>query len=478
MTTNGPYPTGYYNAGYTGSTTIYDNGSGSPYAWGTGSAPSLFSPDYVSNGTTYSGQCWGNGISPSAHNYYIEGDVPSYYDGATDLPFALLYYNPNAYAVGFQDVSGIIGKNVPSGSSLTVYTNTSADSIGTSPNTYGYPTDGTGTTPNYYRTIAVSAFGSNTFYSTPSAWSSPNYYDPAVNWYSSGSFSGVGGASSYILEHSTDGVNPDRYVNIGTLTTIDDDMLGEYNGLSWTSGAATITPTSYLPPAIIGARNGADGTGVPTWIIQDTQTTNGMPYLSFQDGNGNESLKIIGWYGNNATIYTEAGLNLEAASAVNLQSILSYLEIQADQGIYLDAGTSIYLNAPVIFQDTITSYNNTSLVALGVPILIGAGLRVSLGTSSTSIASYTPTSSTGQNFIINWSLSCKTSSTPTLTLTYTDPDAGTQSITLYNTAMTANQVVSGTITIVAKSSAAIAIHGTDSVASGDIYATATIKQEQ
>ena len=123
-------------------------------------------------------------------------------------------------------------------------------------------------------------------------------------------------------------------------------------------------------------------------------------------------------------------------------------------------------------------FSMLGLVGTGVPPIYGAGLNVSLGTTSTPVASYTPTSATGQRYIITWSLACKVASTPTLTLTYTDPNAGAQTITLYNTAMVTNAVANGTYPIVATSAAAIAIAGLDSVALGDIFASADIVRTQ
>ena len=124
------------------------------------------------------------------------------------------------------------------------------------------------------------------------------------------------------------------------------------------------------------------------------------------------------------------------------------------------------------------AFSMLGLSGLGLAPIYGAGLLISLGTTSTTVATYTPTSSTGQSFEIKWRLSCVTASTPTLTLTYTDPKAGAQTITLYNTAMTADSVASGSYPLVATSAAAITVAGLDSVAAGDIYATAEILQYQ
>jgi hypothetical protein len=124
----------------------------------------------------------------------------------------------------------------------------------------------------------------------------------------------------------------------------------------------------------------------------------------------------------------------------------------------------------------ITKYNNVNTAGLGTPAIYASGLNVSLNTTSTPVCSYTPAAAGGGQFIISWVLSCKTSSTPNLKVTYTDPNAGAQTITLYNTAMTSNNVQQGTYSLVATSGAAIAVTGTDSIALGDIFASVTIAE--
>ena len=124
------------------------------------------------------------------------------------------------------------------------------------------------------------------------------------------------------------------------------------------------------------------------------------------------------------------------------------------------------------------AFSMIGLSGLGLPPIYGAGLLTSLGTASTTVASYTPTSSTGQSFEIKWRLSCVTASTPTLSLTYTDPKAGAQTITLYNSAMSAGAVASGTYPLVATSAAAITVSGKDGTAADYIYATVEILQYQ
>lgn len=126
-------------------------------------------------------------------------------------------------------------------------------------------------------------------------------------------------------------------------------------------------------------------------------------------------------------------------------------------------------------QRFVTIAGFTTQGGIGVGAIVAAGVLLNLNVASTPVCSYTPQSATGQIFRVSWALSCKTTSTPNLKLTYRDPQAGDQIITLYNTAMAGSTTKGGTIDIVAKSGADIAITGTDSVALGDIFASATIE---
>ena len=119
-------------------------------------------------------------------------------------------------------------------------------------------------------------------------------------------------------------------------------------------------------------------------------------------------------------------------------------------------------------------FANEATAGLGFSPIYSAGLRVALGTASTPIASFAP-AATG-SFTIRWRLAAKAATTPTLTLTYTDPDAGAQTITLYSSAMLANGVASGTYPFVSGASA-IAVSGSALVAN-DIIATVEIIQSQ
>ena len=157
------------------------------------------------------------------------------------------------------------------------------------------------------------------------------------------------------------------------------------------------------------------------------------------------------------------------------------LIIQLKQGLFanLMLSTTYLMSGELAYTtDTNQLYISDSSSVYLIPIVQKAGLIVSLNTTSTPVASFTPTSTTGQQFRICWVLSCVTSSTPTLQVTFTDPKAGAQTITLYNSAMTNGNVAQGTYILLAKSTAPIAITGSDSLALGDIFATATIEQLQ
>ena len=123
---------------------------------------------------------------------------------------------------------------------------------------------------------------------------------------------------------------------------------------------------------------------------------------------------------------------------------------------------------------SVTTYLSLPTVGTGLSPIYGAGLRVALGTASTPIASFTP-AAVG-SFRVVWRLAAKAATTPTLTLTYTDPDAGAQTITLYSSAMSANGVASGVYPLVSGASA-IAVNGS-ALAADDIFATVEIIQSQ
>jgi hypothetical protein len=174
-------------------------------------------------------------------------------------------------------------------------------------------------------------------------------------------------------------------------------------------------------------------------------------------GSGAEYLWVID-AGGNTNIYSQSG-----GYACRLNDGTNY--------IGMNGGGNVTTGAKFV------QYNNISTVGLGLSPIYAAGLLISLGTSSTAVASYTPTSSTGQSFHVQWRLSASAATTPTLTLSWTDPKAGAQSVTLSSAAMAANTTAQGVFPLTATSAAAISVTGSALVA-GDIFATAEIVQDQ
>ena len=120
------------------------------------------------------------------------------------------------------------------------------------------------------------------------------------------------------------------------------------------------------------------------------------------------------------------------------------------------------------------NYNGVATKGLGLSPIYAAALRTALGTSSATVATYTP-GAVG-SFRVVWRLAAKAATTPTLTLTYTDPDAGAQTITLYDTAMAADGVAQGQFALVSAADA-ITVAGS-ALAASDIIATVEIIQSQ
>lgn len=335
----------WYDAGEIGSSaSIVDDGSLSPYNWGASSGPGTASPDFIGSNQLFSVTLYAIGTSPSGHSYYIGIGAAGFSFPSDGFPYAVSLTNTAGTPLRYQITSPIsIFADVPTTSPVTIYSNTSSGPSTTTPNTYGYAPDGTGATPNYYRVIAVHSFGPNIFY-TVGSWSSPNFDDASNNWYSTGGFSGAAAASSYILEHSPDGVTADLHANIGLTLSINDDALG-VNGTSWAGGGGPESPASYLPPAALFQRDGSDG--FPSVIIQDTHSTGGNPILQFQDHAGT----VIGTVfasptliaiENNTEVLLEAGNSVLAL----FNSGASYI-FSGNFGINTDAPDKAFtVNAP------------------------------------------------------------------------------------------------------------------------------------
>ena len=150
------------------------------------------------------------------------------------------------------------------------------------------------------------------------------------------------------------------------------------------------------------------------------------------------------------------------------------------QGIQfgLGGGNSFVLySSQIQASGFFNKYDNINTVGLGLPPIYASGLLVSIGTTSTTIATYTPTSSTGQQFVIQWTLSAASATTPTCTATFTDPKAGAQTVTLFSSAMASGTVQQGSYSLVATSGSAVTMSCSALVGSA-IFGTASISQYQ
>ncbi len=282
----------YYDAGSIGpSGSISDDGSLSPYNWGSATFPSGYtaSPDFTANNTTYTADVFNIATSPSGHTYYVQGDQPTVTDNNSGYPIGISLNNANGFQVKFHGIAGTsIYKIIGANSSFTQRTDSSSDSATISPNTYGYAPDG-GATPQYYRIIGYKTLGPVTIYSTPSGWATNNA-DTTVDWYSAVAWSALSGAAGYKVQYSTDGVTATKNIDVGNITSMADDTM-----TAWTGSAGTITPTSYTPPAAIFDRPTGIGITDPTAIIK---SASGFPVLQFQSSGGSV-LGNLGMNGSN-----------------------------------------------------------------------------------------------------------------------------------------------------------------------------------
>lgn len=280
--------TGQPGVGPTGS--ITDDGSGTPYNWGSSSFPSGYtaSPDFqgAGGGQTYSYDVYGIGVSPSGHQYFHLGDSPSFVD-STSMSFwiGILLHNPNGFSTKWQATLGSsIYKIIAPNNDFLQNTASSSDSSTLTPNSYGYAPTGGGFTPEYYRVTAYKTIAGQTIYGTPSSFFN-NFADGTFPWFSIISWSATN-ADGYIIEYSTDGSTGGitKHFDNGNSNSFYDDNL-----TVWIGGAATLTPTSLLPPAGLFQRNGSDSAA--TVVIQDTQIS--TPYESIVFKKGDNTIQGI-----------------------------------------------------------------------------------------------------------------------------------------------------------------------------------------
>ncbi len=375
--------TGQGGVGSSGS--ITDDGSGSPYNWGSSSFPSGYtaSPDFISNGSTYNYDVWAQQTSPSGHPIYVMGDSPSFSDGSitSGLSFGLQLNNANGFTVKYHETSpnSSFYKIITASSSFTQRTDSSADSSTLTPNSYGYNAD-VSATPQYYRVTAYKLInGSNIFGASP-AWVTNNA-DTLNFWYSFVSWSSLGSAATgYMVEYSTDGITATKHFDNGNSTTFYDDTL-----TVWIGGAASLSPTSYLPPTGLFIRNNVDNGA--TTIFQDSRTTSAAnPTTNFIDGNNLLLLQVSGNQSNSFIDSPVGNLVLESnAQDVKIigQNILA--SVSSGFGINnntptstLHTGGSLALpmsNASVGFTFTDSTWGINVLTGTGIVTLPSASAK-------------------------------------------------------------------------------------------------------
>lgn len=308
------------------------------------------SPDFVANGTTYSYYYFTNGISPSGNPYWnsAPGDNQTIIDNNDGLPFQISHLNSTQDVVIFNANFGTYSSQISAGTPFVENAINFTGSI-PSPTGYGYPPDFTGATPNYYRSTAYILLpGSNRYYSTPSAWSSPNFDDAGSRWYSAVFWTTVPSATGYIVEHSADGVSVDRNITTNSPAPFYDDAL-----TTWNAGAASLTPTSYLPPALLAERDNGSFNDVATVVIQSLNPNTPSPTIDFQDFYGN-SLTRIGYDFTTNSFTVTNGATIEGS---------------------LSTQTLIVANSSVF-------NGNVNFAEVGATINIADGIGVNIGTSS------------------------------------------------------------------------------------------------
>ncbi len=130
------------------------------------------------------------------------------------------------------------------------------------------------------------------------------------------------------------------------------------------------------------------------------------------------------------------------------------------------------------FGSLLLTYNGISVAGNGIPSIYGTpGLGVNLNTTATQICTYTP-AATGF-YSVRIAISCKTTSTVALTISYSDPQAGTITAQqIYSKALTGGTTDSVTFNVLAAGGTAITVNGTDSLALGDAYASGQVEELQ
>ena len=214
-------------------------------------------------------------------------------------------------------------------------------------------------------------------------------------------------------------------------------------------------------------------------------------------GSGNAAFGDVALYSNTTGLYNSAFGNLALGQFNNTASSNTYLNAFGYKAGYNYTGAEannivIGYNLGVLGESNMLRIGNPAigatygqialpmlnLAALGVPGIYGTpGLSVNLGTTATQICTFTPPA-TGM-YSVRLAISCKTASTVTITISYTDPNAGTiTNQSIYSKALSAGQTDTLEFNVTATSASAIVVNGTDSVALGDAYVSGQVERLQ
>ena len=223
----------------------------------------------------------------------------------------------------------------------------------------------------------------------------------------------------------------------------------------------------------------------------------GVALYSNTTGSNNSPFGYQALYSNTTGLYNSAFGNLALGQFNNTASSNTYLNAFGYKAGYNYTGAEannivIGYNLGVLGESNMLRIGNPAigatygqialpmlnLAALGVPGIYGTpGLSVNLGTTATQICTFTPPA-TGM-YSVRLAISCKTASTVTITISYTDPNAGTiTNQSIYSKALSAGQTDTLEFNVTATSASAIVVNGTDSVALGDAYVSGQVERLQ
>ena len=223
----------------------------------------------------------------------------------------------------------------------------------------------------------------------------------------------------------------------------------------------------------------------------------GVALYSNTTGSNNSAFGYQALYSNTTGLYNSAFGNLALGQFNNTASSNTYLNAFGYKAGYNYTGAEannivIGYNLGVLGESNMLRIGNPAigatygqialpmlnLAALGVPGIYGTpGLSVNLGTTATQICTFTPPA-TGM-YSVRLAISCKTASTVTITISYTDPNAGTiTNQSIYSKALSAGQTDTLEFNVTATSASAIVVNGTDSVALGDAYVSGQVERLQ